>query len=95
MARLDPDSLHTRQVIDPLGRPLRMIAYLLYGPVAGVALGDVLGPGTIDQALGHRTHQHQLPIDDAGGVGISALGRTCEHMRIRARTLDTSGGATS
>ena len=50
-----------------------MVAELLHGPVGGVALGHVLGPGMIDQPLGEARRQHQLAVrhgDEAVAKGM-------------------------
>ena len=36
----------------------------VHGPVGGVALGHILGPGMVDEALGQARGQHQLAVGD-------------------------------
>ena len=48
--------------VDPIRDALRRFAELRYGPVGGVTLGHVGGPGVVDQALGQRARQHEFPF---------------------------------
>ena len=41
---------------------MRRLAKLGDGPVGGVALGDVVGPGVVDEALRQRGRQHELSL---------------------------------
>ena len=52
------------QLVDPVGDALGGGAQLLHGPVGGVALGDVLGRGMVDQPLGQADRQHELAVGD-------------------------------
>jgi len=50
--------LRTHQRLDAIDDPLRGIAKLRARLVCGVSLGDVFGPGVVDQSLGERRGQH-------------------------------------
>ena len=52
------------QLVDPVGDALGGAAQLRHGPVGGVALGDVLGGGMVDQPLGQAGRQHELAVGD-------------------------------
>ena len=52
------------QLVDPVGDALSGVAQLLHGPVGGVALGDVLGQGMVDQPFGQAGRQHELAVGD-------------------------------
>ena len=59
-----------RQGLDPIGDLLRRLSKLGDGPVGGVSLGHVVGPGVVDQPLGERGRQHQLALGD-GDEGVA------------------------
>ena len=63
-----------RQGLDPIGDLLRGLAKLGDGPIGGVSLGDVVGPGVVDQPLGERGGQHQLAL----GNGDEAVAQAVE-----------------
>ena len=50
--------------LDPVGDILRRCAELRDGPVGGVAFGDIVGAGVVDEALGEGGGQHQLALGD-------------------------------
>ena len=50
--------------LDPVGDILRRFAELGDGPVGGIAFGDVVGAGMVDEALGEGGGQHQLAFGD-------------------------------
>ena len=53
-----------QQRLDPVGDVLRRRAELGDGPVGGVAFGDIVWAGVIDEALGEGGGQHQLAFGD-------------------------------
>ena len=52
------------ELIDPVRDALSGVAELLHGPVGGIALGDVLGRGVVDQPLGQAGREHELAVGD-------------------------------
>ena len=50
--------------LDPVGDILRRFSELGDGPVGGIAFGDVVGAGVVDQPLGEGGGQHQLALGD-------------------------------
>ena len=87
------------QGLDPIGDSLCGLAKLGDGPVGGVSLGDVVGPGVVDQPLGKRGGQHQLALSDGDEAVAQAVepklrpaglaDRGVEMMRV----LDMAGRA--
>lgn len=64
---------------DELGRP----AELADGPVGRVALGDVGGPGVVDQAFGQRAGQRQLAVGDRDQAVAEAVEPELSAARAR------------
>ena len=50
--------------LDPVGDVLRRFSELREGPVGGVAFGDIVRAGVIDEALGEGGGQHQFAFGD-------------------------------
>ena len=84
--------------LDPVGDSLRRLAKLRNGPVGRVALGDIVGPGVVDQPLGERGWQHEIALghgDEAVAqavepeLGAAALADAGVEMM---RVLDVAGG---
>ena len=55
----------TNELVNLVGDALGRVAKLFHRPVGGVALGDVLRPGMVDQPLGEARRQHQVAVGDA------------------------------
>ena len=72
------------QRIDPVGDFLGGVAELVHGPVGGVALGHVPGPGMVDEALCQAGGQHQLAVGD----GNEAVAQCMEPEPCPARLAD-------
>ena len=53
-----------QQRLDPVGDVLRRRAELGDGPVGGVAFGDVVRAGVVDEAFREGGGQHQLALGD-------------------------------
>ena len=60
------------QLVKAVGDPLRGLPKLLHRPIRGVALGHVAGPRVVDQTLGQRPRQHQLPLAAPPRLGFAA-----------------------
>ena len=58
------------EFVDPVCGEVGGVARLLHGPVRGVAPGDVLGRGMVDQPLGQAGRQHEFVIGD-GDAAVS------------------------
>ena len=58
------------QLVDTIGNARRCVAQLRHGPVGGVALGDVIGRGMVDQPLGEDCWQHGLTVGN-GSEAVS------------------------
>ena len=72
------------EFIDPVGDALSGVAQLLDGPVGGVAFGDILGGGMVDQPLGQAGRQHELAVGD----GDEAVAQRMEPEFRPARLAD-------
>ena len=72
------------QLVDPVGDALGSAAQLRHGPVGGVALGDVLRRGMVDQPLGQASRQHELAVGD----GDEAVAERMEPEFCPARLAD-------
>ena len=72
------------QLVDPVGDALGGVAQQLHGPVGGVALGDVLGGGVVDQPLGQAGRQYELAVGD----GDEAVAQRMEPELRPARLSD-------
>ena len=74
------------QHLDPIRDALRRFPQLPDGPVGGVALGDVVGPGVVDKPFGQGQRQQQVALDAGRFQHLMHLG----HRHTLGLLLDQS-----